>query len=259
MRHPSSLSLIASFLMLMGSGTASAVAVSGQGTWETTLQARDINGDGKTDAYYDTSTNLTWLADANLVKTSDYKFSYPGGYYPQPDYDPLPSGAISWNAALDWAYELNVGGVTGWRLPKLIDQTTTTLTEIPGIGHLLKEDHLAYLPGSSELENLFMVTLGSVQGQPLETGPFANVQAGQYWTSTQANTFHHEAAWSFSTLDLKHYAAGFANTMPPTEGYFSWAVHDGDVGQPIPEASTSAMVGLGLAAAALRAKRRKQQ
>src|SRR5690349_11799993 len=44
--------------------------VSGQGTWESELQARDINSDGLVDAYYDTALNLTWLADANFAKTS---------------------------------------------------------------------------------------------------------------------------------------------------------------------------------------------
>ena len=44
---------------------AHAVPVPGQGTWETTLQARDIDGDGTVDAWYDTALDLTWLADAN--------------------------------------------------------------------------------------------------------------------------------------------------------------------------------------------------
>ena len=47
------------------SAVAQALPVLGQGTWETTLQARDLNGDSVTDAYYDTSLNITWLANAN--------------------------------------------------------------------------------------------------------------------------------------------------------------------------------------------------
>ena len=50
---------------LICAGTAQAVPVSGQGTWETTLQARDINGDMIVDAYYDSTLNLTWLANWN--------------------------------------------------------------------------------------------------------------------------------------------------------------------------------------------------
>ena len=44
---------------------AQAAAVPGQGTWETTLKARDINGDHVIDAYYDTALNITWLANWN--------------------------------------------------------------------------------------------------------------------------------------------------------------------------------------------------
>ena len=43
--------------------------ISGQGTWETTLQARDFNGDSVIDAYYDTALNITWLADWNATGT----------------------------------------------------------------------------------------------------------------------------------------------------------------------------------------------
>lgn len=45
-------------------GNAHAVGVAGQGTWETTLQVRDLNGDGGVDAYFDTTLNITWLRDA---------------------------------------------------------------------------------------------------------------------------------------------------------------------------------------------------
>ena len=51
--------------------TAHAAPVTGQGTWETTLQARDISGNavalGDTNAafFYDTTLNVTWLANMN--------------------------------------------------------------------------------------------------------------------------------------------------------------------------------------------------
>src|SRR5678816_4874000 len=43
---------------------AAAAPIPSQGTWTTVLLPRDINGDGTIDAWYDTSTNLTWLASA---------------------------------------------------------------------------------------------------------------------------------------------------------------------------------------------------
>ena len=44
---------------LMNFGAVTAGPVPGQGTWETTLQARDLDKDGYADAFYDISSNLT--------------------------------------------------------------------------------------------------------------------------------------------------------------------------------------------------------
>ena len=43
-----------------------AIVVPGQGTWETTLQARNLDGDTTTDAFYDTALSITWLRNANV-------------------------------------------------------------------------------------------------------------------------------------------------------------------------------------------------
>lgn len=44
-----------------------AIPVSGQGTWETTLQGRDLDGNAATfEAYYDTVLDITWLADTDI-------------------------------------------------------------------------------------------------------------------------------------------------------------------------------------------------
>lgn len=74
-------------------GAAQAAGVPGQGTWETTLQARDLNGDGQTDTFYDTSLNITWLRDANV------------------------NGLMIWADAISWADNFSFGGYTDWRLP----------------------------------------------------------------------------------------------------------------------------------------------
>ena len=59
--------LCASFCLMNGLVTSvHAIGVTGQGTWETTLQARDLDGNLSTaEAYYDTDLDITWLADAN--------------------------------------------------------------------------------------------------------------------------------------------------------------------------------------------------
>jgi hypothetical protein len=88
-------------------GTAHALPVSGQGTWETTLLGRDINGNAVAGNaasavfLYDTVLNVTWLRDANV------------------------NGAMTWDNANTWADSLNSsptgGGFTGWRLPTMVD------------------------------------------------------------------------------------------------------------------------------------------
>lgn len=55
--------LITLFIAASGASTlAHASSVSGQGTWETTLQGRDLDGNLSTaEAYYDTETLRAWL------------------------------------------------------------------------------------------------------------------------------------------------------------------------------------------------------
>ncbi len=45
----------------MGLLTCGRRTLPGQGTWQATLEPRDLNGDGKPDAYYDTELDITWL------------------------------------------------------------------------------------------------------------------------------------------------------------------------------------------------------
>ena len=48
-------------------------------------------------AYYDSTTNLTWLANADV------------------------NGTMTWSAANSWAAGLDINGVTGWTLPTTAD------------------------------------------------------------------------------------------------------------------------------------------
>jgi hypothetical protein len=105
MKKSGLLGLAYACLLTIGSVTpVSAVSlltspVSGQGTWETTLQARDLDGNPSTvEAYYDTVLNITWLPS-----------TVPGSY------------DINWNAINDLFNGLDINGVTGWRLPTMAD------------------------------------------------------------------------------------------------------------------------------------------
>ncbi|MGK2898806.1 MAG: PEP-CTERM sorting domain-containing protein [Burkholderiaceae bacterium] len=70
-----------------------AAAVLLAGAAQAALQARDLNGDTVTDAFYDTDLNITWLRDANV------------------------NGPMHWVDAVSWADNFSFAGYTDWRLP----------------------------------------------------------------------------------------------------------------------------------------------
>jgi PEP-CTERM motif len=228
---------------LAAASIATAAPVSGQGDWETTLQARDLDGNGSADAYYDTTLNISWLADANVA------------------------GLLDFNAATAWATGLDVAGVTGWHLPTININSCGTDGYGPifaaggGIcGYNVQAD-------TSDMAHLHLVTLGnpSASGQVdptlQNTGPFANVQAYGYWFSQDyaVNPWSSEQvtseAWRYS------FHAGRQDNLDKSSLLFAWAVHDGDVGQiaaPVPEPETYALMLAGLALIVPLTRRRRR-
>jgi hypothetical protein len=210
------------------SSISHAASVSGQGTWETTLQARDLDGNPLTiEAYYDTALNITWLADANYA-----------------------GGPMDWATAIGWAAGLNINNITGWRLPNAdpIDGTTANDTNTSFIG---TEDWGTNVsaPGSAyagntanEMAHMFYNTLGDTSTCGLSTstvstcgapeigwglansGPFSNLQPDFYWSANATDILGGGRAWCF------HFNDG--GTCPDDVGnsYYAWAVHSGDVG-----------------------------
>lgn len=133
-------------------GSAQAAPVAGQGTWQSTLAARDINGDGTVDAFHDETLNVTWLADANAAVGSAFDTALPG------------SGLMNWASARAWAAQLNVYGVTGWRLPTMLDtgapgcDFSYSGTDCGfGVQDISADSQTVY----SELAHLYFVTLGN--------------------------------------------------------------------------------------------------
>jgi hypothetical protein len=211
--------------------SAQAAGVSGQGTWETTLQGRDLDGDATTfEAYYDTSLDITWLADANYLQTSSGNPGY-----------------TSWYGAMHWVAHLNINGTTGWRLPSLVDTGASGCDWSSGgtdCGYNVDTS-------SSELAHLYHVTLGNqsdvddANNNQLEnTGPFSNVQSYSYWSNVEYALRSVEYAppqsvWYFSTYGGYQYV-----TAKSSEGY-AWAVRPGDVAAvPEPQAYALALAGL---------------
>ncbi len=215
---------------------AHAVAISGQGTWETTLQARDLDGNTATvEAYYDVAQDITWLADANYPMTSGY------------DAD----GWMPWDDAVTWASSLTVGGIGGWRLPRFTD------TAAPGCDQAFvgTDCGMNVDTATSELSYMFYVHLGNLSyydtsgnaPQPgwenSNTGPFDNLQYFSYWSDSVLATDSNQA-WHFDFI------LGHQGGVNRTADQYVWAVQDGDIGTaviPVPAAAwlfTSGLLGL---------------
>ncbi|MHB8472652.1 MAG: Lcl domain-containing protein [Gammaproteobacteria bacterium] len=217
---------------------ASAAPISGQGDWETTLQARYLGNSTTINAYYDTALNITWLANANAAVGSAYDTYSPG------------TGLMNWTTANTWAANLNINGVTGWRLPKMTDPNATCNTVTYSGGPCGYNN-----PSTSELAHMFYTTLGdkgyaNTSGASPQagygltnTGPFSNIQSSIYWSATEYAPYT-SRAWYFVT--------GYGDQYDRSKSYslYAWAVHAGDAGAsavPVPAAVwlfSSGLMGL---------------
>jgi hypothetical protein len=230
---------------------AFATTVSGQGTWETTLQPRDLDGNPATiEAYYDTDLNITWLADA---------------YY--------AGNIMDWNTANNWAMSLDINGIIGWRLPHvnpINDVSYINSFSYNGstdIGYNVSAPGTIYSGGiGSEMAHMFYNTLGNLSGcDPIlstsiscsvqsgagltNTGPFINIKSYSYWASTEYNINN---GWMFSSINLAQ--QGFTKT----NGGDAWAVHDRAVGAAIVPAPAAVwLFGTGLLGLTSVARRKK--
>jgi hypothetical protein len=196
-------------------------------------------------AFYDTDANLTWLTDAAYLKT---QYLNSGGA------EGDSNGRTSWAYATSWVENLNIAGVTGWRLPAVFDIGDD------GCNYSYSGTDCGYYVdfASGELANLFTNVLGNV---PYKTGsgitdisvdynstpysgPFKNVAAntGYYWSSTTDVTATNKA-WVFSTSTRDQITASKTGSSLRT-----WAVQSGDVeAVPVPAAFwlfTSGLLGL---------------
>ena len=191
---------------------------SGQGTWETTLEARDFDSNANTiEGYYDNAQGITWLADANAAVGSAYDTWITG------------SGTLNWTDANSWVAGLDIAGITGWRLPNTV-QPDTSCDSQSGTASS------GYNCTGSEMGTLFYNILGNSAGSLLSnTGPFSNIQTEWYWSATPyAHSAGSIEAWLFNMgLGDQYYSS-------KTLHVHAWAVHDGDVGAaivPIPAAA----------------------
>jgi hypothetical protein len=243
-------------------GNAQALPVAGQGTWETTLLGRDINGyavagsDASSVFLYDDVLNVTWLRNANYAQTSGYD----------------SNGLMNWTQAKTWAANLTVGSYTGWRLPTMIDTGAAGCAGYAysgtdcGYNVQTKSGNLTqYEAGQtvySEMASLFYDTLGNkayyhTSGDfqsdfgLANTGDFQNLQPDYYWSGLEYAPDTGKA-WYF-VINYGDQSRNFKS-----QDLYALAVRPGDVLVPaVPEPETYALMLAGLAVVGAVARRRK--
>lgn len=249
MKKSNLLGLVVTSVFSLTSVSAYAVVVSGQGTWETTLQARDLDGNPATiEGYFDRVLNITWLADTMAAGTT-----------------------MNFDDANAWAAGLDIYGITGWRLPFVVPTTGGTVYSGGSIGYnVLTTSGSPPYPAVtvySEMATMFYDTLanigqfdslesdlaGGVLGYGLSnTGPFDNLQStistGGYWSGT-----------AFSDVLGREFYFGNGNQGVTGRGsrLNAWAVHDGDV-VAVPEPNSIALWSIGAVGIGLIAVRRRR-
>jgi len=206
---------------------AQATAISGQGTWETTLQGRDLDGNTGNgfEAYFDTTLNITWLRDTAYIRTS-------GASNRQ---------EVSWTAANTWATGLSVGGIAGWRLPT-VKPVNGTAFNFTNSSDGTTDVGASITSPQSELAHMINVTLGNVGNvgnAPFNSGAFDNVTAfSRLWSGTRATvgTEGLQKFFFYNTSIGQSQALGFNEML-------AWAVRDGDIGLLLPSQWLSSSSG----------------
>ena len=158
-------------------------------------------------AYYDTVTDLTWLSDANYAQTSGF------------DAD----GRMSWIDANNWAANLNISGITDWRLPRVNPDSDSDYTQ-------------------TELSDFAYNVLGQVDGTPISLAHnenynlFSNILSdshlNSYWIDEEFTIYDEPYAYIYEFI----YGCSGCYNKQIYDG-IAWAVHDGDIGTvPVPAA-----------------------
>ena len=180
------------------------------------LQARDLNGDTVTDAYFDTDRNITWLRDANV------------------------NGLMTWAAANTWAAGYSIGIYDDWRLPTVVQPDAACENSFDAGGSIGIQS-LGFNCTGSEMGHLWYTELGNTAGSFTNDGDFLNMQSFVYWSGTEfaPNPDH---AWVFNSN------VGFQNANVKTSQLYAMAVRPGDVRAaqvPEPESLLLALTALG--------------
>lgn len=206
---------------------------------------------------YDTTANITWLADMNYAVTSGYAAS---GVAPGSMGEIYTDGRMGWAAAKSWADNLVYGGFSDWRLPTL-NRFDTTCSHCGDEGDGFGLQYFGYNCTGGELSRLFVAELGNKEGGSVldQTGDtaeqianmalFSNVQSYVYWSGTEYAP-DTNLAWNFYTVDGGQYPYHKLIAL------YAVAVRPDDVAATVPEPQTLALAMMAMGGAML--MRRKQ-
>jgi len=182
---------------------------------------------------YDTTQNLTWLADMNYALTSGYAAAHGVPPYPTVDTNAVyTTGGMGWSAAQRWAAGLVYGGYDDWRLPTL-NPSDTSCQNSRDLGDGSGLQHYGTGCTGGELSHLFVVDLGNQEQSVLYTfgdsaeqianqALFKNLHAFSYWSGT-AFAPDPGLAWYF------HANSGSQLNHAVSAGFLAIALREGDV------------------------------
>ena len=225
------------------------VAAAAMVTLAGAAQAALVNRSGG--MIYDTTRNITWLADMNYARTSAHTGTGVNA-----------DGTMTWDAATAWANNLVYGGFDDWRMPTL-NPSDTTCSDNYNLGGGFPNQYYGYNCTGGELSGLFVTDLGnkaheSVRNPAGDTAEqianlalFSNVQSFSYWSGTEYAP-NPGYAWSFYTF--------FGDQSRDYKGsrFYAVAVRPGDVAAAVPEPQTLALLALGVAVVAAVVARRRR-
>ena len=241
-------------------------AVLSLGTARAELVPIDVDGDGSVDAVYDSTTDLSWLADGALYATNSFGLPISPG-----------QGSLDWQTANEWLAAMNAQshlGVDDWRLPAVSPVNGSSFVyepQVPGQTYFNGTiDQIANITSpASELSYLYYVSLGNVGlyptnhvgGVPVsppgyspipQQGPFVNFLSDVYWTGTPfaGPLCGASCVWAFGADTGVQ--GGYRTDGP---GIATWAVRNGRV--PVPEAAGRMLLLSGMGLVSVLARRRR--